>query len=148
MNRRTVLRGLGIAGLGLAGASLWRLESNHVLRTEDGPAYVPWKDWQEGTNPLDRIVRAAVLAASPHNTQPWKFHLLPYAVDVYADTSRQIGAIDPLLREMHIGVGCAIENLVLGAEAAGYRCGFGDAPSADDSSLQPVLRVLLSVSVR
>ena len=144
MNRRTVLRGLGIAGLGLAGASLWRLESNHVLRTEDGPAYVPWKDWQEGTNPLDRIVRAAVLAASPHNTQPWKFHLLPYAVDVYADTSRQIGAIDPLLREMHIGVGCAIENLVLGAEAAGHRCGFGDAPSADDSSLQPVLRVLLS----
>ena len=137
MNRRSILKGLGVAVLAATGgASLWRLESNHVLSTEDGPAYCPWKEWQhEGTSPFERMIRAAVLAASPHNTQPWKFHLLPDAVDVYADTSRRIGAIDPLLREMYIGGGCAIENLLLSAEAAGYRWSLDDAAFSDGSSL-------------
>src|SRR5215472_1443979 len=144
MNRRAFFQGLGIAGLGLAGAGIWRLESNHVLRIADGPAYAPWGDWQQtGTSPFEQLVRAAVLAASPHNTQPWKFHLSPEGVDVYADTSRRIGVIDPFLREMHIGIGCALENLLLAAEAAGYRWSFDELASARGGELQPVARVLL-----
>ena len=145
MNRRVLLRSLGVAGIGLAGASLWRVESNHVLSAGDGPAYAPWQEWQqEGTNPSEQFVRAAVLAANPHNTQPWKFHLLPEGVDVYADTSRRIGAIDPLLREMHIGVGCAVENLLLSAEAAGYSWSFDRAAPAAVGRLQPVVRILVN----
>ena len=145
MNRRVLLRSLGVAGIGLAGASLWRVESNHVLGAGDGPAYAPWQEWQQaGTNPSEQFVRAAVLAANPHNTQPWKFHLLPEGVDVYADTSRRIGAIDPLFREMHIGVGCAVENLLLSAEAAGYSWSFDRAAPAADGTLQPVVRILLN----
>jgi hypothetical protein len=144
MNRRVFLRSMGVAGLGLGAAGIWRLESSHVLCAGDGPAYAPWTEWQQpGTKPLEQLVRAAVLAANPHNTQPWKFHLLPDGVDVYADTSRRIGAIDPLLREMHIGVGCAIENLLLAAEAAGYRWSFDKPESSEDRELQPIVRVLL-----
>ena len=144
MNRRAAIRGLSVAGIGLAGACLWRIESNHVFGGLEGPAYAPWKEWQaEGTNPLERLVRTAILAASPHNTQPWKFRILPEAIDVYADRSRQIGAIDPLLREMHIGVGCAIENLLLSADAAGYRWALAEAPTSEDKSLQAVIRVEL-----
>ena len=149
MIRRVFLSGLGVAGLGLTGASIWRLESNHVLRAGDGPAYAPWADWrQAGTNPLEQLVRAAVLAANPHNTQPWKFHLLPDGVDVYADTSRRIGVIDPFLREMHIGVGCALENLLLAAETAGYRWSFDKPASSGDGELQPVVHVLLKEGTR
>ena len=149
MNRRAFLRSLGVAGLGLGAASIWRLESNHVLGAGDGPAYAPWAEWQQtGTNPLQQLVRAATLAANPHNTQPWKFHLLPNTVDVYADTSRRIGAIDPLLREMHIGVGCAVENLLLAAQAAGYRWSFDKPESSKDSELQPIVRVLLKEGAR
>jgi len=149
MIRRAFLSGLGVAGLGLTGASIWRLESNHVLRAGDGPAYAPWADWQRsGTNPLEQLVRAAVLAANPHNTRPWKFHLLPDRVDVYADTLRRIGVMDPFLREMHIGVGCALENLLLAAEAAAYRWSFDKPASSGDGELQPVVRVLLKEHIR
>lgn len=92
MNRRAVLIGLGAAGLGVASAGGWRLYDNHVFSTAEGPAYLPWVDWQQdGPSPWERLVRAAVLAANPHNSQPWKFHLLDAGVDVYADTSRRIG---------------------------------------------------------
>jgi hypothetical protein len=145
VNRRSLLKGFGVAALAAAGgASLWHLESNHVLQIGDGPAFDPWKDWQrEGTNVLNKFVRAAVLAASPHNSQPWKFRLLPDVIDVYAGTSRRIGAIDPLLREMYIGVGCAIENLLLSVEAAGYRRSFDDAVLSEDRTLEPIVRVRL-----
>jgi hypothetical protein len=145
MNRRVFLSALGFTGMGLAGASILRVESNHVFGTGGGPAYEPWTDWQQpGTNPFEQFVRAAVLAASPHNTQPWKFRLVPNGIDVYADTSRHIGSMDPLFREMCIGVGCAIENLLLSAQAAGYRWSFGKPASSPDGSLQPVTRVLLN----
>jgi hypothetical protein len=60
------------------------------------------------------------LAANPHNSQPWQFHINEQAVDLYADYSRQIGVIDPLRREMHVGLGCAVENMILAAQAEGF----------------------------
>jgi len=143
MNRRAVLLGLGAIGTGAVGASVWRLKSNHVLCAGEGSAYAPWKDWQQSSTPVEQMIRAAVLAASPHNTQPWRFHLWPDGIDVYADVSRHVGAIDPLYREMDMGVGCAIENLLLGAEAVGYRWSFDCPKASDDIALRPVLRVLL-----
>ena len=67
-----------------------------------------------------KLVRAAVLASNAHNAQPWLFHLTDSAIDVFADHQRNIGTVDPFLREMYISVGCALENLSLAAEANGY----------------------------
>src|SRR5204862_7077994 len=58
--------------------------------------------------------------ANPHNTQPWRFRRGAGGIDVFSDRTRNIGTIDPRLREMHIGIGCAIENLLLAARAAGW----------------------------
>jgi len=66
-------------------------------------------------------VRAAILAASPHNTQPWLFKVTNSAIELYIDTTRNVGALDPYLREEHIGMGCALENLMLAAAANGYQ---------------------------
>jgi hypothetical protein len=130
--------------MALGAAGIWRVAGNHVLNSGSGPAYAPWADWQEPTaNPLERLVRSAVLAANPHNTQPWKFHVLPGAIDIYADTTRRIGAIDPFLREMHIGIGCAVENLLLAAENAGYRWSFAAPAPSSESTLQSIVRVVL-----
>jgi nitroreductase len=65
------------------------------------------------------LVRAAVLAANAHNAQPWHFKAAQDRVDLFADTSRSIGTMDSLGREMDVSLGCAIENLALAAPANG-----------------------------
>ncbi len=66
-------------------------------------------------------MRAAILAASPHNTQPWLFKVTDSWIELYMDTQRNVGALDPYLREEHIGMGCALENICLAAAANGYQ---------------------------
>jgi hypothetical protein len=65
------------------------------------------------------LVRPAILAANAHNTQPWLFELGTDCVDLFADTRRSMGAMDPLRREMVVPLGCALENFVLAARANG-----------------------------
>jgi nitroreductase len=121
MNRRKVLKMAGatvvVAGAGLA----WRAWDNGAFSAGTGPAYEPWRTWGEGQpgDPM-RLVHAAILAANPHNSQPWLFKVRDGRIDVFADTKRNIGTIDPFLREMTMGIGCAIENLRIAALADGF----------------------------
>jgi hypothetical protein len=66
------------------------------------------------------VVHSAVLAANAHDTQPWKFHSGTDRIDVHADLERNLGAMDPFRREMHLSLGCALENAALTARALGY----------------------------
>ena len=66
------------------------------------------------------LVAAAVLAANPHDTQPWLFRISGDAIEVLADLSRNLGAMDAFVREMHLGLGCAIENMLVAAGPNGY----------------------------
>ncbi len=90
-----------------------------VFASGRGPAYAPWGAWDQGAVPL-RLVQAAILAANAHNAQAWRFVVSPQRIEVYDDTSRTLGAVDPYRREIHLSAGCAIENLALAAAAAGY----------------------------
>jgi nitroreductase len=120
MRRRSFLKGAGVVTILVAGGGVWRAFDQGVFSAGTGPAYLPWEDWRKGTNDgLLGLVRAAILAASPHNTQPWLFKVTEGAIELYLDPRRNVGALDPFLREAHIGMGCALENLVLAAVAKG-----------------------------
>ncbi len=97
-----------------------------------GDAYQPWTSWNDPSlrNTPFALVAAAVLAANPHDTQPWLFRVAEDSIEVYADASRNLGAMDPLLREMHLGLGCAIENMALAAAPNGYSVRVESAPGA------------------
>jgi hypothetical protein len=119
--RRTILKVAGVAAAGLTAAGVWRAWDQGVFSSSEGPAYAPWETWRsDAPSPVHRMVRAAVLAANPHNSQPWRFRVTATSVDLFADHTRNIGAIDPYLREMHVGLGCALENLLLSAPASGF----------------------------
>lgn len=91
------------------------------------PKVTPWEVDPSGyatAAPIERkirfLLRYAVLAPSSHNSQPWLFHIRGSEVRVYADASRWLAVADPDQRELHISLGCAIENLIVAAEYFGF----------------------------
>jgi hypothetical protein len=121
LNRRSMLAWSGATLFAACSAGMFTIA---VARQAlpDGDAYAPWQLWNapqlRGT-PL-ALVAAATLAANPHDTQPWLFRVREDGVDIYADLSRNLGAMDGFVREMHLGLGCAIQNALLAAGTNGY----------------------------
>jgi hypothetical protein len=123
VTRRSLLRRGGlVAGSVLvvgAGGLGYRAYDEGVFQTGEGGAYDAWRDWNKHSGPM-ALVAAAILAANAHNTQAWVFHVSSQRIDVFVDSSRSIGAVDPFRREMHVSLGAAVENLVQAAPANGY----------------------------
>lgn len=124
--RRSLLRAVGLSGatiavLGTAALS-YRVFDTAALDPDRGDAFDPWRHWQQ-PGPLG-CVAAAILAANPHNSQAWAFAIRTNpngntVIDVSADHTRSTGTLDPLDRELQIGLGCALENLTLAATSQG-----------------------------
>jgi hypothetical protein len=80
------------------------------------------------------LVHAAILVANAHNTQPWLFTVTGNRIDVFADMSRTIGAMDPLPRETQISSGCAVENLVVAGPPNGLTAKVSLLPDPADAT--------------
>lgn len=122
MSRGAFLKGAGATLVLVAGGGVYRAFDQGVLSTGQGPAYEPWESWRQVSSEEGSLalVSSAILASNPHNSQPWLFQVEEDRIDLFANREHNIGAIDPFLREMYIGLGCALENLVLAAGAKGY----------------------------
>lgn len=143
MSKRSSRRGfLGWAGgitVAVIGGGVWRAWDQGVFSVGQGPAYEPWRNWRsEATDGFLGMVKAAILAANAHNMQSWKFRITDSHIDLLADLSRNDGTADPFYREIYIGLGCALENLLLSAMAQGYTYDLTLFPQADSTHVARV----------
>ena len=108
-----------VTALAAAGGISYRACRKGLLQAED-KSLDAWGAFETHAHAgADRLVAAAVLAASAHNSQPWRFTVGPGEILVHADFDRGLGAMDPYEREMFIGIGCALENMAIAAPGAG-----------------------------
>jgi hypothetical protein len=68
---------------------------------------------------VNLLIGTAARAPSVHNTQPWRFRVGEFAIDLFADLDRKLRA-DPLGREMLISCGAALFGLRLAVRSLGY----------------------------
>ena len=68
---------------------------------------------------LAEAANAAGYAPSIHNTQPWRWRVLPDRLQLFADRRRQLAATDPEGRLLTISCGAALHHAVAALAATG-----------------------------
>jgi hypothetical protein len=87
---------------------------------------------------MQELVRHATLAPSSHNTQCWLFRLQEKSIQIAPDFSRRCPIVDPDDHHLYVSLGCATENLVHAALAAGLHADVShDDAGAITASLEP-----------
>lgn len=118
-----------------AGGVTARSALNGVWNQGQGAPYELWSGWQDAPG-VHALVAAGVLAANPHNLQPWLFELGVDerggdVIDVFDDPSRAMPVNDADGRERAAGYGCAIQNIVVAARATGLQAEVVTLPDGD-----------------
>ncbi len=118
MDRRRLITGAGgVVALSAAGFAGWR------ATTGSGEAYDRYAADLRAPLATDpgtaELVRYAGLAASGHNTQPWRFRVGEGVIDILPDLSRRTPVVDPDDHHLFVSLGCAAENLRIAATATG-----------------------------
>jgi hypothetical protein len=95
------------------------------------------------------VIGIGVNAPNPHNTQAWKFRQISDLQTIlYVDERRLLPATDPPSRQIHIGCGCFLETLAIGATGIGYGSALDYFPEGfyglDEIGKKPVAGVSLS----
>lgn len=120
MNRRDFLKLSGEGILLLGGMSMMNACSG--LGRNDLPQFNGEKESIKDFEKDDmEILYLASLAPSGHNAQPWVVRILePKHWVIGSDKKRWLPAVDPENREMLLGIGAFLENMVLAAGTFGY----------------------------
>ena len=113
-------RGLLACGTGLAVGGLLSpaRTSAATARTYDDAVRLTWAPLRLDGGARE-LIRYATLAANSHNTQPWKFTAEERRITIAPDFARRCPAVDPDDHHLFVSLGCAAENLVHAAAAAG-----------------------------
>jgi len=133
MNRRQVLIGCGALVAAGAGATYSEVRKLGSMLDYNASVAAMRAGLSERPEMRD-LVRYATLAASGHNTQPWRFKIIKDRIDVLPDFSRRTPVVDPDDHHLFVSLGCAAENLAI-AFAAHGRPGELHFDPANDGSI-------------
>ncbi|MBI2415192.1 MAG: hypothetical protein HYV33_00835 [Candidatus Kerfeldbacteria bacterium] len=79
------------------------------IRVEDYPTRGSFQER------IEFLLQFGILAPSTHNTQPWLFKVENNICKLHYDKARILPAADPKQRDLHISLGCCIENILTAA---------------------------------
>lgn len=91
---------------------------------------------------LKFLLRYAILAPSTHNTQPWLFHIRGDELELYADRTRALRAIDPDDRELIMSCGAALFHLRVALQHFAYEAEIKTFPDPMDPDLLALVRLV------
>jgi hypothetical protein len=113
-------RGLLACGAGFAAGAFAASAGTSTLTagSYDDAVRSTWAPLRVDGGPRE-LIRYATLAANSHNTQPWKFTAGQRCVTIVPDFARRCPVVDPSDHHLFVSLGCATENLVHAAAAAG-----------------------------
>lgn len=118
VDRRTVL--LAATGAVLAGSGAIYLSMRDMGTMAEYSEVVANTRSALRQSPETRdLIRYATLAASSHNTQPWRFAVNERGITILPDLARQLPAVDPDNHHLFVSLGCAAENLAIASRMRG-----------------------------
>jgi nitroreductase len=88
------------------------------------------------------VLRYAILAPSNRNSQPWCFTVRRDQISIHADVSRWQRVSDPHGHELHVSIGCALENLLVALDHFGFGHVVTRAPGALDGTIAVQVAIL------
>jgi hypothetical protein len=120
-----------------------------ALTNKDSIDYKKRPNPNDFSQPILKAIAIGINAPSPHNTQSWKFKIVnDTCMYLYVDENKLLPATDPPSRQIHMGAGCFIETLVVGATSLGYSSQILLFPegyeTAADFGVKPVAKIEIS----
>jgi len=118
-----------------------------VPSTRDRSAKRP--DVTRFATPIDEAIAYGCNAPNPHNTQAWKLrNTSDLQTVLYVDKARLLPVTDPRARQIHIGCGCFIETLSIGASTMGFKTAVESFPEGryglNEVGMKPVAHITLT----
>ncbi|AXI43541.1 twin-arginine translocation pathway signal protein [Sulfitobacter sp. SK011] len=111
---------LALIGGGMVVAAATSATGFLVTRTPEN-ALRPWSLAGSYNDARLNALSFALLAPNPHNLQPWQIEMIgDDRLRVFHDETRRLPETDPFDRQITIGLGCFLEQMVLAAGADGY----------------------------
>ncbi len=86
-----------------------------------------------------KILELAVRAPSTHNSQPWLFKITGNRVEVFFNPKYFLPFADKETRDLHISIGCMLENFVIAASADNLKSVISYGPFENKTKLAEII---------